>query len=48
MRGRGGTTDVKGNFRIGHVCEDPEVIVVTMGVEGDLLLIGATGVHVIV
>jgi hypothetical protein len=46
--GEGGTASVDWDFGVGHVCEDPDVVIVAMGVEGDLLLIGAAGIHVVV
>ena len=42
------TAGVDGSFGVGHVSEDPDVVVVAMGVEGYLLLVGAAWVHVVV
>jgi len=36
------------DFRVGGVGEEPEIIVVAMGIESDLLLIGASGIHMCV
>lgn len=44
----GSTGCVVGGFRVRLVSEEPEIVVVAVGIEGDLLLIGTGGVHMIV
>lgn len=45
--GRGFTASVVRGVGFSHVGEDPDIVVVAMGIERDLLLIGAAGVHVV-